>query len=132
MPRSQRVIYPGLPSHPQHDLCKKQMLGGGPIVAFEPKGGKEAAFALMNKLELIDISNNLGDAKSLITHPWTTTHASRPAEEKIAMGITEGLLRLSVGLEDGRGSDRRSGAAPYDWRLLHPSDKLPSFDSLAV
>jgi len=97
-----RVIYPGLPSHPQHDLCKKQMLAGGPIVAFEPKGGKEGAFALMNKLQLIDISNNLGDAKSLICHPWTTTHASRPAEEKIAMGITEGLLRLSVGLEDGR------------------------------
>jgi O-succinylhomoserine sulfhydrylase len=98
----ERVIYPGLPSHPQHELCKRQMLAGGPIVAFEPKGGKEAAFALMNKLGLIDISNNLGDAKSLICHPWTTTHASRPAEEKIAMGITEGLLRLSVGLEDGR------------------------------
>ena len=97
-----RVIYPGLPSHPQHDLCKKQMAGGGPIVAFEPKGGKEAAFRLMDKLQLIDISNNLGDAKSLITHPWTTTHASRPAEEKIAMGITEGLLRLSVGLEDAQ------------------------------
>ena len=97
-----RAIYPGLPSHPQHDLCKKQMLGGGPIVAFEPKGGKAAAFALMDKLELIDISNNLGDAKSLITHPWTTTHANRPAEEKLAMGITEGLLRLSVGLEDGQ------------------------------
>jgi O-succinylhomoserine sulfhydrylase len=76
------------------------MGAGGPIVAFEPTGGKAASFALMDKLALIDISNNLGDAKSLITHPWTTTHASRPAEEKIAMGITEGLLRLSVGLED--------------------------------
>jgi O-succinylhomoserine sulfhydrylase len=97
-----RVIYPGLESHPQHALCKKQMGAGGPIVAFEPKGGKVAAFALMDKLDLIDISNNLGDAKSLITHPWTTTHASRPAEEKIAMGITEGLLRLSVGLEDAQ------------------------------
>jgi O-succinylhomoserine sulfhydrylase len=95
-----RVIYPGLDSHPQHALCKKQMGAGGPIVAFEPTGGKAASFALMDKLALIDISNNLGDAKSLITHPWTTTHASRPAEEKIAMGITEGLLRLSVGLED--------------------------------
>ncbi len=96
----ERVIYPGLPSHPQHDLCKRQMGAGGPIVAFEPKGGKPAAFALLDALQLIDISNNLGDAKSLITHPWTTTHASRPAEEKEAMGITEGLVRLSVGLED--------------------------------
>ena len=95
-----QVVYPGLPSHKQHDLCKKQMGGGGPIVAFEPKGGKAAAFALLDRLQLIDISNNLGDAKSLITHPWTTTHASRPAEEKLAMGITEGLVRLSVGLED--------------------------------
>jgi O-succinylhomoserine sulfhydrylase len=96
----ERVVYPGLKSHPQHKLCKKQMQGGGTIIAFEPKGGKKAAFKLLNKLQLIDISNNLGDAKSLITHPWTTTHASRPAEEKVAMGITEGLLRLSVGLED--------------------------------
>ncbi len=95
-----RVVYPGLKSHPQHKLAKKQMAGGGTIVAFEPKGGKKAAFALLDKLQLIDISNNLGDAKSLITHPWTTTHASRPAEEKLAMGITEGLVRLSVGLED--------------------------------
>jgi len=95
-----RVIYPALPSHPQHELYARQMGGGGPIVAFEPKGGKPAAFALLDRLRLIDISNNLGDAKSLITHPWTTTHASRPAEEKKAMGITEGLVRLSVGLED--------------------------------
>jgi O-succinylhomoserine sulfhydrylase len=95
-----RVLYPGLASHPQHELAKKQMQGFGPIVAFEPKGGKAAAFALQDHLRLIDISNNLGDAKSLITHPWTTTHASRPAEEKQKMGITEGLLRLSVGLED--------------------------------
>jgi O-succinylhomoserine sulfhydrylase len=96
----ERVIYPGLSSHKQHALCKRQMGAGGPIVAFEPRGGKEAAFALMDRLALIDISNNLGDAKSLITHPWTTTHASRPAEEKNRMGITHGLLRLSVGLED--------------------------------
>jgi O-succinylhomoserine sulfhydrylase len=95
-----RVIYPGLPSHPQYKLGKKQMSGGGTIIAFEPKGGKKSAFKLLDKLQLIDISNNLGDAKSLITHPWTTTHASRPAEEKLAMGITEGLIRLSVGLED--------------------------------
>ena len=72
----------------------------GVVVKGAPKGGKKAAFKLLDKLALIDISNNLGDAKSLITHPWTTTHASRPAEEKLAMGITEGLVRLSVGLED--------------------------------
>ena len=76
------------------------MTGGGAMVAFEPEGGKERAFRLLNALNLIDISNNLGDAKSLITHPWTTTHQSRSAEEKSKMGITEGLLRLSVGLED--------------------------------
>jgi O-succinylhomoserine sulfhydrylase len=95
-----RVLYPGLPSHPQHDLAKRQMSGGGSIVAFEPKGGKERAYRLLNSLSLIDISNNLGDAKSLITHPWTTTHQSRSPEEKLQMGITEASLRLSVGLED--------------------------------
>jgi O-succinylhomoserine sulfhydrylase len=99
-PKVARVIYPGLPSHPQYELAKRQMAGGGPIVAFEPKGGKKAAFSLQDHLRLIDISNNLGDAKSLISHPWTTTHASRPAEEKQKMGISESLLRLSVGLED--------------------------------
>ncbi len=76
------------------------MSGSGNIVSFEAKGGKEQAFRVLNKLALIDISNNLGDAKSLITHPWTTTHQSRSPEEKKAMGIGEGLVRLSVGLED--------------------------------
>jgi len=95
-----RVLYPGLASHPQYDLARRQMSAGGAIVAFEPAGGKEGAFRLLDGLDLIDISNNLGDAKSLITHPWTTTHQSRGAEEKLKMGITEGLLRLSVGLED--------------------------------
>ncbi len=95
-----RVIYPGLPSHPQYDLAQKQMVGGGAVVAFEVAGGKEGAYKLLNNLQLIDISNNLGDAKSLITHPWTTTHQSRSPEEKLGMGITEGILRFSVGLED--------------------------------
>jgi O-succinylhomoserine sulfhydrylase len=97
-----RVLYPGLASHPQYDLARRQMTGGGSIVAFELKGGKERAYRLLNGLSLIDISNNLGDAKSLITHPWTTTHQSRTPEEKEQMGITQGLLRLSVGLEDGQ------------------------------
>ena len=95
-----RVLYPGLKSHPQFALAQRQMSGAGSIVAFEPKGGKPAAYRLLDNLGIIDISNNLGDAKSLITHPWTTTHASRTAEEKQAMGITEGLIRFSVGLED--------------------------------
>jgi len=99
-PKIARVLYPGLPSHPHYALAQQQMTGGGAIVAFELKEGKPAAYHLLNGLELIDISNNLGDAKSLITHPWTTTHQSRPPAEKLGMGITEGLLRLSVGLED--------------------------------
>jgi O-succinylhomoserine sulfhydrylase len=98
----ERVLYPSLESHPQHALAARQMSGGGSIVAFTPKGGKERAYRLLNRLRLIDISNNLGDAKSLITHPWTTTHQSRTAEEKLAMGIGEGSLRLSVGLEDAQ------------------------------
>jgi O-succinylhomoserine sulfhydrylase len=100
-PEVSRVLYPGLESHPQHDLAKRQMRGWGSIVALELKGGKSAAYSLLNALELIDISNNLGDAKSLITHPWTTTHQRLSPDDKLAMGISEGLLRLSVGLEDG-------------------------------
>ena len=99
-PEISRVLYPSLPSHPQYKLAKQQMSGGGNVIAFEVAGGKERAYALLNGLKLIDISNNLGDAKSLITHPWTTTHQSRSPEEKLKMGISEGLLRYSVGLED--------------------------------
>lgn len=95
-----RVIYPGLPSHPQYALAKKQMKRGGNMVAFEVKGGKDAAFRMMNKLKVVDISNNLGDAKSLITHPATTTHSNIEASERQKLGITDSLLRLSVGLED--------------------------------
>ncbi len=95
-----RVLHPDLESHPQHDLVRAQMSGGGGIVAFEMAGGKPAAFELMNGLGLIDISNNLGDAKSLITHPATTTHHRLTDAERARVGITGGLLRLSVGLED--------------------------------
>lgn len=98
--RIAKTFYPGLASHPQHELAKRQMSHGGMLVSFELKGGKEKAYRFLNALSLIDISNNLGDAKSLICHPWTTTHQSRTPEEKQAMGISEGLLRLSVGLED--------------------------------
>ena len=95
-----RVLYPGLDSHPQAALAKRQMKGGSSLVAFEVEGGKARAFRLLNALAVIDISNNLGDAKSLITHPATTTHQRLPAEERAEQGITDGLLRLSVGLED--------------------------------
>jgi O-succinylhomoserine sulfhydrylase len=94
-----RVIHPGLPDHPQHALAMRQMGSGGTMVAFET-AGKEAAFALMNRLRVICISNNLGDAKSIMTHPATTTHQRLSEEARARAGITPGLLRLSVGLED--------------------------------
>lgn len=95
-----RVLYPGLASHPQHALAAQQMTDGGTIVAFELCGGRSAAFRFLNALKLVDISNNLGDAKSLACHPGTTTHQRLTPDERGAMGITEGLIRLSVGLED--------------------------------
>ena len=95
-----RVIYPGLQRHPQFDLVARQMGSGGTLVTFDIAGGKEAAFRFMNALEIIKISNNLGDAKSIVTHPATTTHSRLPQEQKDLLGITPGLIRLSVGLED--------------------------------
>ncbi|MEX0837912.1 MAG: O-succinylhomoserine sulfhydrylase [Parvibaculum sp.] len=95
-----RVFYPGLPSHPQHNLAMSQMEAGGNIVAFEVEGGKEGAFRFANALQVVKISNNLGDAKSLITHPATTTHQRLTPEARAELGIGEGLVRLSVGLED--------------------------------
>ena len=101
-PKVSRVLYPWLESHPQHDLAKRQMYGGGTVVTFEIAGGKDEAFTVMNSLEIIDISNNLGDAKSLITHPATTTHRRLGEAARLAVGITDGVLRVSVGLEDVR------------------------------
>jgi O-succinylhomoserine sulfhydrylase len=95
-----KVHYPFLPSHPQHNLAKAQMDGGGGVVTFELAGGKDAAFKLANALGLVDISNNFGDVKSLLTHPETTTHQKVAADARLALGITPGLVRLSVGLED--------------------------------
>lgn len=95
-----RIVYPGLESHPHHALAKRQMSGFGTVLGFEVPGGKAGAFRFLNALKLVDISNNLGDAKSLITHPATTTHQRLPEEERNQLGITEGYLRLSVGLED--------------------------------
>ena len=98
--RVTKVLYPFRPDHPQHNLARAQMSGGGGVVTFEVEGGKKAAFKLANALGLIDISNNLGDTKSLLTHPETTTHQKITAEARAAQGVTSGLLRLSVGLED--------------------------------
>jgi len=95
-----RVIYPGLKSHPQHNLAAAQMAAAGSVLSFEIEGGKERAYRLQNALQVIDISNNLGDTKSIITHPATTTHQRLPEEERQRLGISPGLLRLSVGLED--------------------------------
>ena len=96
----ERVLHPSLESHPQHDLCQRQMAHGGSVVSFVVLGGKDAAFRFLHALELIDISNNLGDAKTLITHPATTTHQRLKPEERAEIGIGDGMLRLSVGLED--------------------------------
>lgn len=99
-PKIERVYYPGLKSHPQHELAMSQMSEGGNMIAFEVKGGKAAAFRFANALQVTKISNNLGDAKSLITHPATTTHQRLTPEARAELGIGEGMLRLSVGLED--------------------------------
>ncbi|WP_312418125.1 O-succinylhomoserine sulfhydrylase [Shinella sp.] len=95
-----RVIYPGRKDHPQADIIAKQMTGGSTLVCFEMKGGKEAAFALQDALEVVKISNNLGDAKSLITHPATTTHKNLTDEARAELGISDGTVRLSAGIED--------------------------------
>ncbi len=95
-----RMIYPGHESHPQAELAAKQMSGGSTMVAFELDGGKSSAFKFINALETVQISNNLGDAKSLITHPATTTHKNLSNEDRDELGISSGMIRLSVGLED--------------------------------
>ena len=95
-----RVIYPFLESHPQHALARKQMSGGGGVVTFVVAGGKKEAFSVANALKLIDVSNNLGDTKSLLTHPATTTHQRLTPEAREAAGVVDGMLRIAVGLED--------------------------------
>ncbi|MBF0679499.1 MAG: O-succinylhomoserine sulfhydrylase [Devosia sp.] len=99
-PKIARVAYPHHPSHPQYDLAKRQMKRGSTLMAIDLKGGQEAAFTFSDSLAVVLISNNLGDSKSLITHPRTTTHARLTEEVRLETGVTPGLLRLSVGLED--------------------------------
>ena len=101
-PEVARVFYPGRTDHPQYALAKRQMAGGGPMVAFEVKGDKQAAFRVMNALQIFKISNNLGDAKSLVTHPATTTHQRLSPEARAELGIYDNSVRLSIGLEDVR------------------------------
>ena len=99
-PRLARLIYPGLPTHPQYDLAQSQMAAGGTVLSLDIQGGQAAAFRFLNALKIVTISNNLGDAKSIVTHPATTTHQRLPDDQKAALGITPGLVRLSVGIED--------------------------------
>ncbi len=99
-PKLSRMLYPTHGSHPQAGLARQQMSAGGTVLALEIKGGKEAAFRFVNALEIVSISNNLGDSKSLVTHPATTTHQRLSPEQRDILGISDGLVRLSVGLED--------------------------------
>src|SRR5690348_12848217 len=98
-PKVSRLIYPGRPDHPQAAIAQKQMRGGSTLVAFEIKGGKRGAFRFLDALNLVRISNNLGDAKSLITHPATTTHQRLTPAQRAELGISDGLVRVSAGLE---------------------------------
>lgn len=98
--RVPKLLYPGLASHPQHDLAMRQMSAGGTVVSLFLDGGRTQAHGLLDALRLVDISNNIGDSRSLMTHPASTTHAGLTEEVRAEMGITEGMLRLSVGLED--------------------------------
>ncbi len=98
-PAIARVHYPGLASHPQHALAMRQQRAGGAVVAFELKGGREAAWRVIDATRLISITGNLGDTKTTITHPATTTHGRISPEARAAAGITEGLVRVAVGLE---------------------------------
>jgi O-succinylhomoserine sulfhydrylase len=98
--RVPRILHPGLPSHPQHELAMRQMAAAGSIFAFELDGGREQAHGLLDALELIDISNNIGDSRSLMTHPASTTHSGVAEDKRLEMGVTEGMIRINVGLED--------------------------------
>jgi len=98
-PKISRVLFPGLPSHPQYELAQRQMKQGGSLVCFDVAGGKEACFRFLDALQLVDISNNLGDSKSLVTHPATTTHSRLKPEERAELGIGDEMVRFSAGLE---------------------------------
>jgi cystathionine beta-lyase/cystathionine gamma-synthase len=98
-PKVKKVYYPGLPTHPQHDLAKRQMNGFGGMLAFD-LGSLEAARTVLNSVRLLALAESLGGVETLISHPATMTHASVPAERRTALGITDGLVRISAGIED--------------------------------
>src|SRR5262249_59035052 len=98
-PKISRMIYPGRPDHPQAEVVRKQMRAGSTLVAFEVDGGQAGAFRFLNALKLVRMTNNLGDAKSLVTHPATTTHQRLTPEARAGLGISDGMVRLSAGLE---------------------------------
>ena len=98
--RVPKMLHPGLPSHPQHNLAMSQMSACGPIFSFIVDGGRKQAMALLNAIELVDISNNIGDSRSLMTHPASTTHSGLTEEARADMGVKEGMLRVNIGLED--------------------------------
>jgi O-succinylhomoserine sulfhydrylase len=99
-PKVSRLFYPGRPDHPHADVHRRQMAKGGTMICFDVEGGRDGAWRFLDALEVIDISNNLGDSKSLATHPETTTHRRMSAEDRAHIGVTGGTVRLSVGLED--------------------------------
>ena len=99
-PQVATVYYPGLPDHPQHELAKRQMSGFSGMVSFTLKGGAEAAYTAMQKTQIFHFAESLGGVESLITHPATMTHAAVPHEQREARGVTDSLMRLSVGIED--------------------------------
>jgi cystathionine beta-lyase/cystathionine gamma-synthase len=101
-PQVEKVTYPGLPSHPQYDIAKAQMDGYSGMISLELKGGIPAGISLMNSLKLCSLAESLGAVETMITHPATMTHADVPKEERLARGLTDGLVRLSVGIEDKR------------------------------
>src|SRR5690606_11875995 len=98
--RLNNVIFPHLPSHPQYDVARRMMARGGTMLSIDVKGGQVAAFRFLNALKIMTISNNLGDAKSIVTHPATTTHQRLSLDQRAALGITPGLVRVSIGIED--------------------------------
>ncbi len=121
-PQISRVWYPSRKDHPQHQLAMRQMTAGGTLVTFELAGGKPAAFRFMNALRLIAISNNLGDSRSMVTHPATTTHMRIGAEERARLAITDGVVRLSVGIEDVADLEADLASGLDAARLLHAAE----------
>jgi O-succinylhomoserine sulfhydrylase len=121
-PQISRVWYPSRRDHPQHALAMRQMKAGGTLVTFELAGGKPAAFRFMNALRLIAISNNLGDSRSMVTHPATTTHMRIGAEERARLAITDGVVRLSVGIEDVADLEYDLGCGLAAAALLHAAE----------